>query len=968
MNKRMLFMLYFHNNIDKMKKRFFRYTILLAFIFGLLSSGHTSAQSSRNGYSTISLPKGSVEGRLSNGLRYIIQPNALPRHSVEVRMIMSVGSLQEENDQRGCAHFLEHCAFIGTRHFPKRALVDYFEGQGMKFGRDINAFTGFDRTIYCLSLPYYSDNKEILDTTFLVLRDWLCGIDFDNERVKKERSVIVEELRGYQQNDDFYSLKMGHNRYAERLPLATEQEINSIDSNHLKTFYKRWYVPSHATVLIVGPVNVTEVVEKLSQTLGIIPSGDVEKPLTKFPMYYTGGASWMEIADSVQYEDKLELIIPHNTCVRQTLQDAVEKQRRCMLVHCLSERFAADSIGCNVSDDWYLADKDHFVLSFRGASTADLEHQLSAVSSECHRLLRFGVQHDELQQLIGARLDNLLSDTTQRLSENICDDFVDYITAGDRILWNPDEVEWVRQQVVNTTSAQFQQLMKRLLDQLSRNRLYAYTDVNGSLGANRLTAEKADSAWNIGDKHSCTPYVFSRKEKLNEPHVIIPLCLTQSAVFMPDSIENYHKWTDIGAEEIVLKNGLRIILRPTIDEDSTISLVAIGRGGTADLSLPMQLKLHDAVSYVDMGGLYKIQNDTLLSVMTQEKISMTVGIDNFWHQLMASAPANKSTELFNLVYQKMCFPGINRKEFKETVTAEIANLGKETILDKMLAHDVDRLMAGTIDSLVGNSLDNSRRYLTVSVLDSLDIDTLTTYYKNLFADPSRLTIILTGNFSMEDVLQKAVATFSQIAVQPLQLPLDNAPFRIGKEVVKKGFGGGNDRQTLVNYIFAGNYTPSLQNSLCMKLIRDVLQDRVLKVLRERENLVYSPYVDLYYDGIPQQKYHFLITVSMKDDNQQWVERLLKDIIKQLKASPISTSELGKMKRSFLVTKDKNLHDKAPSEWKTALMTLVKNGESLYDFDHYAECLNDITPKKLQKMINEMIVWDKRYVVYKTQMK
>lgn len=105
----------------------------------------------------------------------------------------------------------------------------------------------------------------------------------------------------------------------------------------------------------------------------------------------------------------------------------------------------------------------------------------------------------------------------------------------------------------------------------------------------------------------------------------------------------------------------------------------------------------------------------------------------------------------------------------------------------------------------------------------------------------------------------------------------------------------------------------------MKLIRDVLQDRVLKVLRERENLVYSPYVDLYYDGIPQQKYHFQITVSMKDDNQQWVERLLKDIIKQLKASPISTSELGKMKRSFLVTKD-----------KIFMIRLLPNGNGIND--------------------------------------
>ena len=951
-----------------MKNIFIQYSLLLSFMFGFLSSGHALAQSSRSGCSLISLPKGSVEGRLSNGLRYIILPNALPRHSVEVRMVMNVGSLQEEDDQRGSAHFLEHCAFIGTKHFPKRALVDYFEGQGMKFGRDINAFTGFDRTIYWLSLPYYSDHREVLDITFLALRDWLCDIDFDNERVKKERGVIVEELRGYQQNDDFYSLKMGHNRYAERIPLGTEQDINSIDGNRLKAFYKRWYVPSHATVLIVGQVNVTEVIEKLSRTLGTIPSDNTGKSLTKFPMCYAKGASWMEIEDSVRHEDKLELIIPHTTCVRRTLQDAVEEQRRRMLVQCLSERFAADSIRCNVSDDWYLADNDHFVLLFRGTSTADLEHQLSAVSAECHRLLRFGVPHDELQQLIDTRLVHLIPDTTQHLSANICDDFVDYITAGDRTLWKPDEVEWVRQQVAMTTEKQLQQVMKGLLKHLSRNRLYAYTYVNNSSEIARLTAERADYAWRIGEKRPLTPYVFRMKEQLSEPRVIVPLCLAQPAVFTPESIESRQKWADLGAEEVVLKNGLRLILRPTIDEDSIISLVAIGRGGTTDLSLPMQLKLHDAVGYVDMGGLSKVQNDTLLSVMTQDELSMTVGVDAFWHQLLASAPAGKSTELFNLVYQKMCSPGINRKDFEETVTAEIENLGKETILDKLLAHDTDRLMASTIDSLVGNSVDNSRRHLTKSVLSTLDIDTLTTYYKRLFADPSRLTVILTGNFPIADVLPKAVATFAQMNVQPSPLPLNNTPFHIGKEMVKKGFEGGNDHQTLVNYIFVGNYTPSLQNSLCMKLIRDVLQDRVLKVLRERENLVYSPYVDLYYNGIPQQKYHFMITVSMKDENQQRVERLLKDIIAQLKASPISTSELGKMKRSFLVTKEKILNDKAPTEWKTALMTLVKNGESLCDFDRYAACLNDITPEKLQKMINEMIVWSQRYVVYKTQMK
>ena len=132
------------------------------------------------------------------------------------------------------------------------------------------------------------------------------------------------------------------------------------------------------------------------------------------------------------------------------------------------------------------------------------------------------------------------------------------------------------------------------------------------------------------------------------------------------------------------------------------------------------------------------------------------------------------------------FPGINREDFKETVAAEIEDLGKETILDKMLSHDIDRLMTMTIDSLVGNSVDNSRSYLTKSVLETLDIDTLTTYYKRLFGDPSRLTIVLTGNFSMREVLPKAIATFAQMPKQAMPLPLNNTPFRVGKEMFTKG--------------------------------------------------------------------------------------------------------------------------------------------------------------------------------------
>lgn len=948
-----------------MEKKLIRHTLFWAIVLGLLFVGRAFALPCLRVNKYITLPKGTVEGRLDNGLRYIILPNELPRHNIEVRMVMNVGSLQEENNQRGGAHFLEHSAFIGTKHFPERTLIDYFERQGMKFGRDINAFTGFDRTIYWLSLPHHSENDGVLDTTFLALRDWLCDLSFDDERVKKERGVIVEELRGYQQNDDFYSLKMGQNRYADRIPLGTERDINSIDSERLKAFYKRWYTPSHATVLVIGQVNVAEIVEKLRKTVGTIPAKVNKKSFKPLPMTYAKGAAWMQLPDSMQRENKIELIIPHPTIVEKTLQDAVNKQRMRMLVQCLSNRLAADSVRGDVSNNWYLADKDHFVVALRGASANHLAQQLAGVGNECRRLLQLPLDANELQRLIDARLAQLQPDTTQHLSADLCDDFIDYITAGDRPLRDANDVEWVRKQVAATTSWQLQTLLKRLLRAMKRSRLYAYTVATGGQNDTLLTAQRADEAWKQGWRRPIVPYV-DRHIVVENDTVALPLCLKTPAKVKPGSVKSQRRWPELGLNDVQLTNGIRLLVRPTMDEDHTLFLAAVGRGGTADLPPAALLKYHDAVSYVDMGGLAKVTSDTLLSVMTQEQLSMTVGEDAFWHQLLASSPAKKATELFNLVYEKLCFPGINRQDFSECVANEQANAGKTTLLDRLLAHDADRLMTNTIDSLVGDGGAMNKDCAMKAALETLNIDTLTHYYKRLFANPSQLTIILTGNFDEADVTAKAIATFSQMVPQAEPLPRKEEPFRRENKVFVKGFEGGNDHQTVVHYVFAGNYKPSLQASLTMKLMRDVLQDRVLQVLRERENIVYSPYVDMYYSGIPQQKYHFMVTLSLKDENRKRAEELLKGMLDELKTQPVCTAELEKLKRSFLVTKDKILNDKAPAEWKTTLMSLVKNGESLSDFNDYSVCLGSITPEMVREMASSMLDWNRRIVVYKSQ--
>ena len=150
----------------------------------------------------VSLPAGTLEGHLPNGLHYLILQNPSPVSRVEFRLVMRVGSVQETEQQKGSAHFLEHVAFGGTTHFPKRSLVEYLESQGMKYGQDINAFTGFDRTIYMFAVPTDHQKEEAVNRSLLIMRDWLDGISMIPEKVENEKGNILEELRGYDLGDD----------------------------------------------------------------------------------------------------------------------------------------------------------------------------------------------------------------------------------------------------------------------------------------------------------------------------------------------------------------------------------------------------------------------------------------------------------------------------------------------------------------------------------------------------------------------------------------------------------------------------------------------------------------------------------------------------------------------------------------------------------------------------------------------
>jgi len=224
-------------------------------------------------------------GTLPNGLRYYIRENHRPEKRAELRLVVNAGSILEDSDQRGLAHFIEHMAFNGTTHFEKQELVNFLERSGVQFGADLNASTSFDETIYMLTLP--TDSADIFAKGMQVLEDWAHEVTLDTAEVRKERGVVIEEWRlgrgayGRVRDKQFPVLFRG-SRYADRLPIGSKESLENFKLEELRRFYKDWYRPDLMAVVAVGDFDKRKVEQMIRTHFATIPARKTPRPRTKY--------------------------------------------------------------------------------------------------------------------------------------------------------------------------------------------------------------------------------------------------------------------------------------------------------------------------------------------------------------------------------------------------------------------------------------------------------------------------------------------------------------------------------------------------------------------------------------------------------------------------------------------------------------------------------------------------------------
>src|SRR5512133_59178 len=270
-------------------------------------------------------------GKHENGFTYYIRKNSKPENRVELRLVVRTGSVLEDEDQRGLAHFVEHMAFNGTKNFQKNELVHYMQSVGVQFGPEVNAGTGFNETNYMLTLP--TDSIHILEKGFQIMEDWAHSITFENSEIDKERNVIVEEWRlnqglNQRMQDKLFPVLFENSMYAVRNPIGKKEIIEGAPYGTLKKFYTDWYRPNLMALVVVGDIDVDQTEQTIKDHFGPINNPENSRPRNTFPIPDHQGTKLLIFSDKEMPVVQLALF-----CKLDPEKEVLQKDYRKMLIY-----------------------------------------------------------------------------------------------------------------------------------------------------------------------------------------------------------------------------------------------------------------------------------------------------------------------------------------------------------------------------------------------------------------------------------------------------------------------------------------------------------------------------------------------------------------------------------------------------------------------------------------------------------
>ena len=875
------------------------------------------------------------KGEFDNGIKYIIQTNKKPENRAELRLVVNVGSVLEDDDQQGLAHFAEHMAFNGTENFKKQEIVDYLESIGMRFGPDINAYTSFDETVYMLKVP--TDSTEMVEQGFQILEDWAKGISFEDDEIDKERGVVIEEWRlgqGAQMRmfNEQLPVLFKDSRYAERLPIGKKEILENFPYDAVKRFYRDWYRPELMSVIAVGDFDPVWIESLITEHFESIPPSKNVKTREEYNVP-NHTETLIKIASdpeatgsgiSIYYKLDLKEQNSHGAYREGIITNLYNAMLNIRLNELTTKPNAPFLFGYSAQGR-FVRTKEVYLL---GAGVADngIERGLKALLIEAERVARHGFISAELER---AKINSLKSmerafnERDKTNSRVYASEYIRHFLIDEPIPGIEYEFELYKQYLPGITVEEVNRLARSWLPDENRVILGNLPEKDG---INKLNDENLLSLFDAVKSMEIEPY----EESLPD----VPLI---AVIPKPSAVRSESRFEAIETDELILGNGTRILMKKTDFKNDQILFRAYSNGGTSLLADEDVVAGRSSTSIVGESGYGPFNRIELGKTLAGKLVRVSPYIGSVKEGISGSSTPEDLETMFQLIHLIFTAPRKDSTAFlayKERMEGFLAN---RSLSPESAYRD-------TIGAIMSQYSSRYRPWST-DLLEELDLDKSYKIFRDRFSDIDDFTFIFVGNFEPEN-LKNLCRTYLG-SLPPLNRNeswIDDGidpPKGIIKKIVLKG----QEPKSLTQLTFAGDFDWNRINRYELQSMLSVLKIKLREVMREDLGGTYGVRVSATTQEYPDEEYRMDISFGSSPDRVKELTGVVFEQIDSLVTFGTTVKYLNKVKETQRRSYEVNL--KENSFWLNAIEKYLWHEEEMSDIIKYDELVESLTLEAIQ---------------------
>lgn len=887
-------------------------------------------------------------GKLENGLTYYIRHNAYPEKRADFYIAQKVGSMQEEDNQAGLAHFLEHMAFNGTKNFPgKKTMLNYLESIGVKFGANVNAYTSFDETVYNLSdVPVI--RETIVDSCLLVLHDWSGFIALKEEQIDEERKVIKEEWRtrsGAQSRiwDKQLPVIFKDSKYADRMPIGKMEVVEHFPYQVLRDYYHEWYRPDLQGIIIVGDIDVDAIEAKIKTMFADIPKPVNPTERVSHPVPDNAAPIVSIVTDPEAVRTQVTLYIKHDVIPAQIkstqaelIVDLVKNLASTMLSDRLQEISQKADAPFAAS---YVYDGEFFVSKSKDAWTSialskdgQVAESFASLVRENLRVKKFGFTDAEVERAkanVLKRYENMYNNRNKELNRRYVQEYVRSFADDEGIPGIEYEYDFLKKMAPMINAQAINAMMQQM--GLDKNVVVAITGPEKEGLVYPTEAEILDIIKRV-EAEDITAY---QETVSNEPLI--------TNLPAPGKVVHTAQSAKMGATIWTLSNGMKVVLKKTDFKDDQIMMSSVSYGGTSvfpDADI-YNASMASMVPYV--GGIGNFSSTDLKKVMAGKTASVNANVSTYTQGLGGSSSIKDVETMLQLTYLYFTAPRKDEGAYT-TLMDMIKNQLKNLENDPSFAMQLQK--AKTIYG------DNPRmNEMTLADAEKLDYDRIIAIYKEAFSNPGSFTFTFVGSLdeaTMEPLVEQYLASLPS-GNKSAKYKDINAPIKKGK--VENIFEQEmKTPKSSVYELYSGTLKRDQKTQVCISGLKQILDIVFVRTIREEAGGTYGVRVQADISRIPEGQTRLQMSFDTDPERISSIAPIINRDIKNIAENGPDDADFQKVKEYML--KKFQEDEKQNGYWVGILNTFYFYNEDYHS--DYLSIVNALTKDDIKNVAKQLI--------------